>query len=204
MQLIAVDKGSSIQVSEAVFGRDYSPALIHQILTAYSAKARAGTKAQKNRSDVSGGGKKPHAQKGSGRARAGSSRSPLWRKGGVTFAARNRDFSQKVNRKMYRAGLKSILSQLVREDRLKVVGSFAMSAPKTKDFLAMMAKWNVTNAEPVVLVVKDWEENFCLSARNIPNLNFCDVDGLDLLTLVKCKNVLIEESAVKHLEEVLA
>ena len=199
----ATGKASSknVAVSDDVFGRDYNEALIHQVVTAYLAGGRAGTKAQKNRSAVSGGGAKPWAQKGTGRARAGTSRSPIWRTGGKTFAAKPQDWSQKVNRKMYRAGVRSILSELVRQERLVVVDKFASDSGKTKDMAAQLGKLGLANA---LIVTETMDENIYLSARNIPHVDVVDVEGVNPVDLVGFDKILVTVDALKKIEEKLA
>ncbi len=195
---LAVAGGNAINVSEATFGRDFSEPLVHQVVTAYLAGARAGTKAQKNRSDVRGGGRKPWRQKGTGRARAGTIRSPIWRGGGVTFAARPQDHSQKVNRKMYRGALQVILSELVRQDRLIVLDSFDLSAPKTSEVLK---KLNDLGFETGLIVTSEVDGNLFLSTRNVPNVHVLDVAGLDPVSLVAADKVVMTVDAVKKIEE---
>jgi len=199
----ATGKASSknVAVSDDVFGRDYNEALIHQVVTAYQAGGRAGTKAQKNRSAVSGGGAKPWAQKGTGRARAGTSRSPIWRSGGKTFAAKPQDWSQKVNRKMYRAGVRSILSELVRQERLVVVDKFASDSGKTKDMVVQLGKLGLANA---LIVTETMDENIYLSARNIPHVDVVDVEGVNPVDLVAFDKILVTVDALKKIEEKLA
>src|ERR1700741_2259215 len=167
MKLKSVSGDSTLQVSEAAFGHKFNEALVHQVLTAYRNAARAGTKAQKSRAEVRGGGKKPWGQKGTGQARAGSIRSPIWVGGGKTFAARPRDFSQKVNRKMYRAAMQSMVSELVRQDRLVAVESLELAAPKTKLLLGKLAEFGLTRA---LILVEAYEEKLFLAARNIPHV----------------------------------
>lgn len=192
---------ASVSVSDAAFGREYNESLVHQVVTAYMAGARQGTRAQKTRSEVSGGGKKPWRQKGTGRARAGTIRSPIWRSGGVTFAAKPQDYSQKVNRKMYRAAIQVILSELVRQERLVVVEEFSVSAPKTKEMLAKLSGLSLDN----VLVVSDeLEENVYLAARNLPKVDVRDVQGIDPVSLVAHEKVLVTVPALKKIEEMLA
>ena len=186
-----------LQVSDTVFSADYNEALIHQVVTAYMAGARSGTKAQKNRSDVSGGGAKPWRQKGMGRARAGTIRSPIWRSGGVTFAARPRDYTQKVNRKMYRAALRSILSELLRQERLIVVSELTVSAPKTKE---LAGKLNQLGVEEVLIVVDQPDENLYLAARNLRNVEVRDVHDIDPLSLVGFDKIVMSSDAIKKLE----
>ena len=175
MDLQLHNSKEKIAVSDAVFGADYKESLVHQLVTAFMAAARAGTKAQRNRSAVRGGGTKPWRQKGTGRARAGTIRSPLWRGGGVTFAAQPRDYSQKVNRKMYRAGIRSILSELARQGRLVIVEDITVDAPKTKQLLAKLADLGVSRT---LIVSETAGEKLYLSARNLPNVEVSDVAGL--------------------------
>ncbi len=193
--------GGSMQVSDAVFGADFKEALIHQVVTAYLAGARAGTKAQKTRSQVSGGGKKPWRQKGTGRARSGTTRSPIWRKGGVTFAAVPRSYDQKVNRKMYRGALRSILSELLRQDRLIVVDDFAVAEPKTKALLAKLGELGATDA---LIVVEQPDENLYLAGRNLYAVDVRDVAELDPVSLVAFDKVIMSKGAVQKLGERLA
>ena len=195
---LAVSGGSAIEVSNATFGRDFSEALVHQVVTAYLAGGRAGTKAQKTRSDVSGGGKRPWRQKGTGRARAGTIRSPLWRGGGQTFAARPQDHSQKVNRKMYRGALQAILSELIRQDRLIVLGSFELDAPKTTDLLKKLAELDFKKG---LIITSEVEGNLFLASRNIPAVHVLDVAGLDPVSLVSAEKVIMTVDAVKKIEE---
>ena len=195
---LAVAGGSAIKVSDATFGRDFSEALVHQVVTAYLAGGRAGTKAQKTRSDVSGGGKRPWRQKGTGRARAGTIRGPLWRGGGQTFAARPQDHSQKVNRKMYRGALQTILSELVRQDRLVVLDSFELSAPKTSELLKKLAELDFKKG---LIVTSEVEGNLFLASRNIPGVHVLDVAGLDPVSLVAADKVIMTVDAVKKIEE---
>ncbi len=196
-----VQGGSSIQVSDAVFGADYREALIHQVVTAYMAGARAGTKAQKNRSAVSGGGAKPWRQKGTGRARAGTIRSPLFRHGGVTFAAQPRNYEQKVNKKMYRGALRSILSELVRQERLVVVDSFAVDAPKTKQLVGKLKDLGI---EEALIVVEELDENLMLAARNLYHVDARSVAEIDPVSLIGFDKVIVTAGALKQLEEKLA
>lgn len=195
---LAVAGGNAIKVSEATFGRDFSEALVHQVVTAYLAGARSGTKAQKNRSDVRGGGRKPWKQKGTGRARAGTIRSPLWRGGGRTFAARPRDHSQKVNRKMYRGAIQAILSELVRQERLIVLDAFELSGPKTSVLLAKLAQQGF---EKGLIVTAQVDGNLFLATRNVPNVYALDVAGLDPVSLVAADKVIMTVDAVKKIEE---
>ena len=201
MNLNLAGAKGSVEVSDLAFGKEFNETLVHQVVTAYMAGGRQGTKAQKNRSAVSGGGAKPWRQKGTGRARAGTSRSPIWRAGGVTFAAQPRDHSQKVNKKMYRAALRCIFSELVRQDRLVVVEDFAMESPKTKQFVAKLNELELSNA---LLVTEDVEQNLFLAARNVPHVDVRDVAGVDPVSLVGFDKVLVTVAALKKIEEKLA
>ena len=194
-------ESSSVQVADLVFGADFKPGLVHQVVTAYMAGGRAGTKAQKNRSAVSGGGAKPYRQKGTGRARAGTSRGPLWRTGGVTFAAQPRSYVQKVNRKMYRGALRSIVSELVRVERLLVVADFAVEAPRTKAVLAKLAELGVERA---LILVQDVSDNLALGARNLPGVWVDTATGVDPVSLVAAEQVIITEAGLRLLEERLS
>ena len=198
MKLQLKNAASEIQLSDAAFGRAYNEALVHQVVTAYMAGGRAGTKRQKSRAEVRGGGKKPWAQKGTGQARAGSSRSPIWRGGGVTFAARPRDFSQKVNRKMYRGAIRSMLSELVRQDRLVVADEIALEAPKTKLLANKLAGWSLSK---VLIVVEALDEKLYLASRNLPHVELIEVSQINPLSLVEHERVLMTVGAVKLLEE---
>jgi large subunit ribosomal protein L4 len=198
MMELAVAGGNAIKVSEATFGRDFSEALVHQVVTAYLAGARAGTKAQKTRSDVRGGGRKPWRQKGTGRARAGTIRSPLWRGGGRTFAARPQDHSQKVNRKMYRGALQAIFSELVRQERLIVLDALELSTPKTSELLTRLAEQNFDKG---LIVTSEVDGNLFLATRNVPNVYALDVASLDPVSLVAADKVIMTVDAVKKIEE---
>ncbi|HEY2682082.1 MAG TPA: 50S ribosomal protein L4 [Steroidobacteraceae bacterium] len=189
---------SEIQVSDAAFGRAYNEALVHQVVVAYMNAGRAGTKAQKTRAEVRGGGKKPWSQKGTGQARAGSIRSPIWVGGGKTFAARPRDYSQKVNRKMYRAAMQSMVSELIRQDRLVAVESLELSAPKTKLLVGRLAELNAARA---LIVVEAYEEKLFLAARNIPHVEVVAVASLDPVSLVRHDKVIVTVGALKLLEQ---
>jgi len=198
MKISIVDGSGSIDVSDDTFGATFNEPLIHQVVTAYRAAGRSGSKRQKNRSDVRGGGAKPWAQKGTGRARAGTSRSPIWVGGGRAFAARPRDYSQKVNRKMYRAAMRSMLSELVRQDGLVVVDSFEMSAPKTQDLAAKLTKMKLDN---VLILVDKYDTNLCLSARNLPWVDVLDLREINPVSLLRYSRVLATKAAIKGLEE---
>jgi large subunit ribosomal protein L4 len=190
--------GAELAVSEATFGQDYNESLVHQVVVAYRNAGRAGTKRQKSRAEVSGGGRKPHAQKGTGQARAGSNRSPIWRGGGVTFAARPRDFSQKINRKMYRGAIRSMLSELVRQDRLVVTDDLTLEAPKTQLLATKLSAWSLSN---VLIVVEALDEKLFLAARNLPHVDLIEVAQINPLSLVEHERVLMTVGAVKLLEE---
>lgn len=192
---------NTVELSDENFGREFNESLIHQVVVAHMAGARSGTKAQKSRSAVSGGGAKPFRQKGTGRARAGTIRSPLWRGGGKTFAAQPRDYSQKVNRKMYRGALKSILSELVRQERLLVVDKFDLDAPKTKQ---LAEKLKAMGLENVLIVADEVNDNLFLSARNLKHVDVVDARRVDPVRLVGFDKVLMTVPAVKQLEEMLA
>nr|WP_171518864.1 MULTISPECIES: 50S ribosomal protein L4 [Acinetobacter] len=189
--------GSAVELSEVAFGREFNEALVHQVVTAYLAGGRQGSKAQKSRADVSGGGKKPFRQKGTGRARAGSIRSPIWVGGGKTFAARPQDWSQKVNRKMYRGAMQCILAELVRQDRLVLVEEFAVAAPKTKELLA---KLNDLNATRALIVTESVDENLYLAARNIPHVDVVDAAAIDPVSLIAFDKVVMSVAAAKKIE----
>jgi len=191
----------TVSVSDVAFAREYNEDLVHQVVTAYLADARQGTRAQKTRSEVSGGGKKPWRQKGTGRARAGTIRSPIWRTGGVTFAARPQDHSQKVNRKMYRAAMCSIMSELARQDRLLVVESMDLEAPKTKLLVKQLGEYGLDN---VLIVTAELGENLYLAARNLHKVDVRDVDGVDPVSLIAYDKVMVTVDAVKKIEEMLA
>lgn len=188
----------SVQVSDAVFGAELKPGLIHQVVTAYLAGARSGTKAQKTRAEVSGGGQKPWRQKGTGRARAGTTRGPLWRGGGVTFAARPRDYSQKVNRKMYRGAVCSILSDLARAGRLMVVSELRVNAPKTKELIEQL---KILGVNDCLILTDGLDENLYLAARNLLGVDVMSAQEVDPVSLIAFENVVATEGAVRKLEE---
>jgi len=189
--------GAAIELSEVAFGKDFNEALVHQVVVAYMAGARQGTKAQKSRAEVSGGGKKPFNQKGSGRARAGSIRSPIWRGGGKSFAARPQDWDQKVNRKMYRGAMQCILAELVRQDRLVFVEDFTVSAPKTKELLG---KLNALGLQNALIITDAVDENLYLAARNLPHVEVIDTTAVDPVSLIGFDKVLMSVPAAKKLE----
>ena len=200
MKLKMQGKGS-VDVAEATFGADFNEPLVHQVVTAYLAGSRAGTKAQKNRAAVRGGGAKPWRQKGTGRARAGTIRSPIWVGGGRTFAAKPRDYSQKVNKKMYRAALRSVLSELIRQDRLVVVESLEIDAPKTKLLATKLKELSLDN---VLVLNEAFDEKLFLAARNLPNVGICDAAAIDPVVLIRFEKVLITLPALKLIEERLS
>jgi len=191
----------TLNATDAVFGRDYNEALVHQVVVAYQANARRGTRKQKERSEIAKSTRKPWRQKGTGRARAGMASSPIWRGGGKIFAASpDENFSQKVNRKMYRAGLSSILSQLAREDRIRVVEEFRLEAPKTK---LLATKMKALGLDQVLLITDEVDQNLALSSRNLPNVEVLSVRQTNPLALVRSANVLFTRAAVSRLEEML-
>jgi len=199
---IATPKGNkgTVEVSETAFGIEFNQDLIHQTVVAFLAGARQGTRAQKNRSAVSGGGRKPFRQKGTGRARAGTIRSPLWRSGGVTFAAQPQDHSQKLNRKMYRSAMRSIVSELARQERLIVVEDFNLDAPKTKGLVAKLADFGLAEA---LIVTEEVSENLYLAARNLHKVEVCDAAAVDPVSLINFDKVVVTVAALKKLEEIL-
>jgi large subunit ribosomal protein L4 len=191
----------NIDVLESVFGQSYNETLIHQLVTRYLAGARAGTKAQKTRSDVSGGGAKPWRQKGTGRARSGSSRSPIWRTGGIAFAARPRNYEQKLNKKMFRVGIRSILSELLRQDRLIACDAIAPATPKTKEFCGFLKG---IDAKRVLIVVDKIDPNLAFSSRNIPHVEIIEAENLSPVLLVAADKTIITSAAIKKIEERLS
>ncbi len=191
---------SVLHVADSVFSKDYNEALVHQVVVAYMAGARQGTKAQKTRSEVSGGGVKPWKQKGTGRARAGTIRSPLWRKGGVTFAAKPRNYEQKVNRKMYRAAIRSILSELLRAERLLAVEGFKLETPKTKEFVQLLKQLDVKEAL-IVVSPEEFTEELYLASRNIKNVAVVDSIEINPVALMCFDKVIMTQEAVKQVEE---
>ena len=205
LKLLAGDgqKNETVSASDTLFGRDYNEALIHQVVVAYQANARQGTRAQKGRADINKSHKKPWKQKGTGRARAGQANSPLWRGGGKIFpSSPDENFSHKVNRKMYRAGLAAILSQLVREDRLSVIEPLALEGPKTKGFVQKMKQFGLTGT--VLVVTDSLDENTLLSSRNLPDVLVLTTREVDPVSLVRFNNILVTRSAVAQLEEAYA
>ena len=199
----ATGKASSkgVEVSDAAFGADFNEGLVHQVVTAYLSGSRAGTRGHKNRSAVSGGGAKPWRQKGTGRARAGTTRSPLWRSGGKTFAAKSQDWSQKVNRKMYRAAMRSILSELVRQERLLVLDQFSVEQPKTKLLNEQLKNLGLDN---VLILTDKMDDKLMLAARNLHQVGLSEVSAIDPVSLVHFEKVLTTVAALKQLEESVA
>ncbi len=198
MKLKVANGGAELSVSDANFGAEYNEALIHQLVVAYMAAGRAGTKRQKSRAEVRGGGRKPHSQKGTGQARAGSTRGPIWVGGGRAFAARPRSYEQKVNRKMYRAGLRSILAQLVRTDRLVVTQALSVAEPRTKLLVGELAKLSLSNA---LVVIEAQDDKLMLASRNLPNIEVITVAEINPLSLAAYDKVLMTVGAVKMIEE---
>ena len=197
---LKTNKSTSQEVSDDVFNRDYNESLVHQITTAFLAGSRSGSKAQKNRSEARGGGKKPWKQKGTGRARAGTTRSPIWRSGGVTFAAQPRNFTQKVNKKMYKGAISVIFSELLRTDRLKFVSEIDASEPKTKNITSLMKSLEVKDA---LLLTDELDENLYLSSRNLYHVGVCDTQSIDPVSLIGYENVVMTKAALKKVEAML-
>lgn len=198
---LKTNTGTAVAVSDATFAREFNESLVHQIVTAYLAGGRQGTKAQKTRSEVAGGGKKPWRQKGTGRARAGTASSPIWRSGGVTFAAKPRNYEQKVNKKMYRAAMQSILSELVRQERLVVADDFKVDTHKTKDFVK---KLNALELNNVLIVSDDVDEKLYLASRNVPHVGVTEASSVDPVSLIAFDKILVTVQALKKLEEAYA
>jgi large subunit ribosomal protein L4 len=201
LQIPKLNEQNGIQVSEAVFGQSYNETLVHQLVTRYLAGARQGTKAQKTRSDVSGGGIKPWRQKGTGRARSGTTRSPLWRTGGATFAARPRNYNQKLNKKMFRVGVRSILSELLRQNRLIISAEVLATTPKTK---ALRTQLDSFDSKRTLIVVSEVDMNLALASRNIPYVEVVAAANLNPVLLVAADKVIVTPSALQQLEERLA
>jgi len=198
---INVNGGSgSIEIADTAFSVDFNEPLVHQVITAFLSGGRAGTKAQKNRSEASGGGAKPWRQKGTGRARAGTIRSPIWVGGGRTFAAKPRNFSQKINRKMYRGAMRSMLSELIRQNRLFIVNSIDIKNSKTRDLTKILKKHNL---ESVLIIIENYDENIFLASRNLPNVSVCDVKSMNPVALIRYEKVLVTIKSIKMIEEYL-
>lgn len=198
MKLAVANKKSTVTVSDKIFAREYNESLVHQAVTAYLAGGRSGTKANKSRSDVRGGGAKPWRQKGTGRARAGTSNSPIWRSGGVTFAARPRNYKQKLNKKMVRAAYATIFSELARQERLHVVEEFTVTKPKTKQALKHLKKLSFNSA---LIITEEADENLYLSVRNLPYVEVTEVSGIDPVSLLKYQHVVVTKDAIQAIEE---
>jgi len=198
INLLSTENSKGIDIPESVFGKDFNESLIHQVVVSYLAGARQGSAKQKNRSEVRGGGKKPYRQKGTGRARAGTIRSPLWRGGGVTFASRPRDFSKKVNKKMYRAAIRSIFSELLRQDRLVAIEKPVLEKPKTKEIAKLLKEFSLSK---VLIITDELDINLYLSARNIPNVDVITVQDINPVILIKANKVAVTEDALKLIEE---
>jgi len=201
MNLNLAADGGSVEISDVAFAREFNEALVHQVVVAHMAGARQGSRAQKTRSEVNGGGRKPWRQKGTGRARAGTIRSPIWRSGGVTFAAKPQDHSVKVNRKMYRGALRCIVSELIRQERVVAVESFNIDEPKTKTLLSQLKTLDLSST---LIVTEEVDQNLYLAARNVKGVDVCDVQALDPVSLISHDKVLVTVGALKQLEEALA
>ena len=201
LQIPVLNQENNVQVSDFVFGQDFNETLVHQLVTRYLAGARAGTKAQKTRSDVSGGGIKPWRQKGTGRARSGTTRSPLWRTGGVTFAARPRSYDQKLNKKMFRVGIRSILSELLRQGRLVISSEILVSTPKTK---VLSAQLDAIQSKRTLIIVDTVDKNLALASRNIPYVHVVEAANLNPVLLVAADKIIVTPGALQQLEERLA
>lgn len=203
------NQSTKLELADQIFAQDFNEALVHQVVMAYMAAGRAGTHAQKTRAEVSGGGAKPWKQKGMGRARAGTIRSPIWRTGGKTFAARTQDYSQKVNRKMYRGALRSIYSELIKQDRLRVVENLKIEQPKTKLFINLLNSWTSSDSEnksnpKTLIILEDVDANLILSSRNIPDVTVCTRNNISPVDLIAHDMVIVESSTLKKIEESLS
>lgn len=198
IELLSNTKNKDISISNDVFSKEFNESLIHQAVVSFLAASRQGSAKQKNRSEVRGGGKKPYRQKGTGRARAGTIRSPLWRGGGVTFAARPRDYSKKLNKKMYRAAIKSIFSELVRQNRLVAIEKPVLEKPKTKEIASFLNEFSLSK---VLIIIDELDMNLYLSARNIPNVDVITVREINPVNLLKPQKVAVTSEALKQIEE---
>ena len=201
MNLSLAMGGDTVEVSEVAFGREFNESLVHQVVVAYQSAKRAGTSAQKNRAEVRGGGRKPWRQKGTGRARAGTIRSPIWRGGGRTFPAKPQDYTQKVNRKMYRGAMRCIFSELIRQNRLVAVEEFSIDSPKTKNLLGKLAELSL---DDVLIISSDIDDNLRLASRNLKSISVRHASNIDPLSLISHEKVLVTLAALKECEEVLA
>lgn len=204
LNINVVGQSKKLELNPSVFGCEFNEPLVHQVITSYMTNVRSGTKAQKTRREVRGGGIKPWRQKGTGRARAGSIRSPLWRGGGKVFAAKTREFNQKVNKKMYQGAMRSILSELVRQDRIVVIDNISLEQPKTKVFLEKLKTWIPELPGRVTFLVDSFDENLYLSSRNLPQVSICDFSEVDPVVLVSSDKIVISPDILKKFEEVLA
>jgi len=200
IELLSNTKNKDISISSDVFSKEFNESLIHQAVVSYMASSRQGSAKQKNRSEVRGGGKKPWKQKGTGRARAGTSRGPIWRSGGVTFASQPRDYTQKVNKKMYKGAISVILSELLRKDRLKVVSDLEIKEPKTKNITSLMKTLDLKDA---LLMTDELDENLYLSSRNLYHVGVCDTQSIDPVSLIGYENVVLTKAALKKVEAML-
>jgi large subunit ribosomal protein L4 len=200
VELSLIDKKSKVSLSDSVFNCEFNEHLVHQVVTAYLAAARSGSKAQKSRSEVSGSGIKPWRQKGTGRARAGSIRSPIWRGGGVTFAAKPRNYTQKINKKMYRAAMRAIFSELIRQDRLLITEEFIVANPKTQELAKKLTTMQLDN---VLIITEEVDKNLYLAARNLPKIEVCDRVAVNPVNLIRFEKVLMTMPVVKKFEEML-
>lgn len=197
---ISDNKRKNIEVEDLIFAKDLNESLVHQVVTSYMAGSRSGSRAQKNRSAVSGGGKKPYSQKGTGRSRAGTSRNPIWRGGGVTFAAKPKDYSKKVNKKMYKGALSVIISELIRSKRLTIVKDFRIDKPKTKEVLTILEKLKI---DDVLIVTEELDENLYLATRNLYHIGTCDITSVNPVVLIGYKNIIMTEAALTKIGEML-
>jgi len=200
VELNLIDKSTKVSLSDSVFNCEFNEPLVHQVVTAYLAAGRTGSKAQKNRSEVRGGGTKPWRQKGTGRARAGSIRSPIWRGGGVTFAAKPRSYVQKLNKKMYRSAMRAIFSELIRQERLLITNDFAVANPKTQE---LAKKLNDMQLDNVLIITEEVDRNLYLAARNLPKVEVCDAVAANPVSLIRFEKVLVTVPVVKKFEEML-
>lgn len=201
MELLLKDESTSFYLSDVTFGRDFNKSLVHQVVMAYRSSARQGTRSQKSRAEVSGSGKKPWRQKGTGRARSGSIRSPLWRSGGVTFASKPQDYEQKVNRKMYRGAMQSIFSELVRQNRLIIFKKFSLDLPKTKLLVRKLADIGLKN---VLIIIKGIDNNLFLAARNLYKVDVCDVNLINPVSLISFEKIILTTEAISKIEEMFS
>ncbi len=197
---ISDNKRKNIEVEDLIFAKDLNESLVHQVVTSYMAGSRSGSRTQKNRSAVSGGGKKPYSQKGTGRSRAGTSRNPIWRGGGVTFAAKPKDYSKKVNKKMYKGALSVIISELIRSKRLTIVKDFKIDKPKTKEVLTILEKLKI---DDVLIVTEELDENLYLATRNLYHIGTCDITSVNPVVLIGYKNIIMTEAALTKIGEML-